>query len=34
MLNSDEDLDKYQDVNEFEKWINKYIYNKQKSCYY
>ena len=21
----DKDLDKYQDVNEFEKWINKYI---------
>lgn len=24
--NSDDDLDKYQDVNEFEKWISKYIY--------
>ena len=26
--NSDDDLDKYQDVNEFEKWISKYIYLK------
>ena len=24
--NSNDDLDKYQDVNKFEKWLNKYVY--------
>ena len=27
--NSDDDLDKYQDVDEFEKWIGEYIYFKE-----
>ena len=28
--NSDKDLTKYQDINEFDKWINKYIYLYKK----
>lgn len=28
---SDEDLNKYQDINEFEKWINNYVYFSNKN---
>ena len=32
--NSDKDLKKYQDINEFEKWIDNYIYLKLKEKEY